>query len=168
LIAAETAFGWSPDPLLRLAAIVPPTAERMQTLGERLKVSGAEKAELMAWVNCPEIGSDLADPALRALLYRHGASGVTMRLKLALANQVSKGDDDLEALRQRGYFSRALDIATAWRQPQMPVKGADLMQLGWEAGPKLGDALRQIEEKWIASDFTAKRDDLIAALDVAS
>ena len=35
-------LGWAADPLLRLEAIVPPDAERMAALAERLKLSNAE------------------------------------------------------------------------------------------------------------------------------
>ena len=39
LTKAEKDLGWTPDPLLRLEAIVPPDAARMKTLAERLRFS---------------------------------------------------------------------------------------------------------------------------------
>ncbi len=44
LVATEQALGWTPDPLLRLAAIVPPDAARLAKLAERLRLSKAEAA----------------------------------------------------------------------------------------------------------------------------
>ena len=41
-----------------------------------------------------------------------------------------------------------------------PIKPADLMAK--YKGAALGDKLREIEAKWIASDFTATKDQLLA------
>ena len=54
LIAAERAEGWQPDALLRLEAILPPHRARIEALSERLRLSKAETARLMAWADAPE------------------------------------------------------------------------------------------------------------------
>jgi poly(A) polymerase len=72
LIEAEKAFGWSPDALLRLAAIVPPDRARLKTLAERLRLSKAEAAVLDHWAAAPEIAPKLAETAFERLLYRNG------------------------------------------------------------------------------------------------
>ncbi|TIN11824.1 MAG: hypothetical protein E5Y59_15405, partial [Mesorhizobium sp.] len=46
LTRAEKDLGWTPDPLLRLEAIVPPDAARMKTLAERLRFSVSEAGRL--------------------------------------------------------------------------------------------------------------------------
>lgn len=50
-----------------------------------------------------------------------------------------------------------------WVVPTFPLKGRDLIALGTEAGPKLGDALADLEQKWIASDFSLTKDQLLAS-----
>ena len=54
LVAAEQAEGWAPDPLLRLEAILPPHRARIDALAERLRLSRAEAARLLAWADAPE------------------------------------------------------------------------------------------------------------------
>ncbi|MCB1454191.1 MAG: CCA tRNA nucleotidyltransferase, partial [Rhizobiaceae bacterium] len=49
LIDAESAQGWKPDALLRLASMVPPDAKRLAGLAERLRLSNAEAERLQAW-----------------------------------------------------------------------------------------------------------------------
>ncbi|WP_137155750.1 CCA tRNA nucleotidyltransferase [Rhizobium sp. FKL33] len=163
LIAAEAAYGWKPDPLLRLAAIIPPVEARVAAMADRLKLSGAERAVLSDWTAAPEIKPDLPDRDLRATLYRSGNTGIIFRLELALSNQVSKGDDDLEALGRRGGLKRLLDLSEQWEKPVMPVKGSDLIEKGFTPGAEMGSALKRIEERWIASDFNASKNELLSA-----
>ena len=51
-----------------------------------------------------------------------------------------------------------------WQVPDFPLKGQDLLAKGIASGPGLGQVLRQLETKWVASDFTLSRDDLLAEL----
>jgi poly(A) polymerase len=163
LVAAEAAYGWSPDPLLRLAAIIPPVDSRVEAMADRLKLSGAERAVLVDWAVAAEIKPDLSEKDLRVALYGAGKIGAIHRIKLALAGQVSKGDDDLDALARRGGLKRLLDLADAWEKPVMPVKGSDLIEKGFVPGAEMGAALKRIEERWIASDFKADKQTLLSA-----
>ena len=56
LVAAEKDLGWAPDPLLRLAAIVPPDAARMEALAERLRLSTNEAERLRHWALTAAVG----------------------------------------------------------------------------------------------------------------
>ena len=68
LIEAEKAFGWAPDALLRLAAMVPADRERLKALSERLRLSKAEAGVLDQWAAAPEIAKKLAETAFDRLL----------------------------------------------------------------------------------------------------
>ncbi|TIW04973.1 MAG: CCA tRNA nucleotidyltransferase, partial [Mesorhizobium sp.] len=46
LTRAEKDLGWTPDPLLRLEAIMPPDAARLKTLAERLRFSVSDAGRL--------------------------------------------------------------------------------------------------------------------------
>ena len=63
-------FGWPPDPLLRLAAIVPPDAERLEAMASRLKFSNADKQRLCQWAAGPSLAPKLSERDLAKLLYR--------------------------------------------------------------------------------------------------
>ena len=47
------------------------------------------------------------------------------------------------------------------RKPSFPVNGNDLAKLGLEKGKAVGEVLARLEEEWIASDFSLKRDALL-------
>jgi poly(A) polymerase len=164
LIRAEEKFGWSADPMLRLAAIVPPVRERLEAMAERLKMSGAERKYLQQFSEFPDVAETLSDRQFRRMLYDHGSDGAVARLKLAIASTVGKGEDDLDALRRLGFLRKLLSVAETWERPVFPVKGADLIKKGFEPGPDMGSALSKLEEQWVESDFEKSKADLIATL----
>lgn len=49
----------------------------------------------------------------------------------------------------------------AWTVPEMPVRGADLIEAGMTPGAEMGRRLRDMREAWIASDYTLTKDELI-------
>lgn len=165
LIAAEQALGWKPDPLLRLSAMVPPDAQRLEALSQRLKLSRAESAALSGWAAAPEIPRTLADTVFDRMLYQHGAEGLVMRLKLALGVARTRAEGDPEAMAFAGLCQRLLSRAAKWTRPTFPVSGADVMAAGIAAGPKVGDILRTLEKAWIDVNFNLDRETLLARLD---
>jgi poly(A) polymerase len=164
LIRAEERFGWQAEPMLRLAAIIPPVPERLNTMAERLKMSGAERKYLQQFSEFPDVPETLSEQQFRRMLYEHGTDGAITRLKLAMASAVGKGEDDLDALRRLGFLHKLLTLAEAWKKPVFPVKGADLVEKGFKPGPDMGSALAKLEEQWIASDFSMSKSELLAAL----
>jgi len=165
LIEAEKAFGWTPDPLLRLAAIVPPDRERLRLLSERLRLSKAEAAVLDHWSSALEIAPKLAETAFDRLLYRHGPQGLSFRLKLALASARTRGLADPDALAFAGLCQRLLARAGKWQKPAFPLNGADVLASGVPAGPRVGAVLGRIEEEWVAGNFRDDRVRLLARLE---
>lgn len=165
LVDAETAFGWMPDALLRLAAMVPPDRARLKALAGRLRLSRAEAATLDHWAGAPEIAQKLAETAFERLLYRNGAEGLTMRLKLALASARARGLADPQALAFAGLCQRLLAKAETWHKPTFPLNGADVLAAGIPAGPKVGAVLGAIEDAWVAGNFHDGRTKLLARLE---
>jgi poly(A) polymerase len=165
LIDAEKAFGWKPEALLRLAAMVPVDRARLKALAERLRLSKAEAATLEHWASAPEIAQKLAETAFDRLLYRNGPQGLIMRLKLALASARARGLGDPEALAFAGLCQRLLAKAEKWQKPSFPVNGADVLAAGIAAGPKVGALLGAIEDEWVAGNFHDGRAKLLARLE---
>ncbi|HMB47413.1 MAG TPA: CCA tRNA nucleotidyltransferase [Afifellaceae bacterium] len=152
LIAAEQAEGWLPDPILRLEAILPPRAERIEELAHRLKLAKAETARLTDWAGVDRVAADISDGALAERLYRDGAQPLRDRFALALAKALGEEDADAaEQLRSRIAF------IDGWTKPVFPLAGKDLLDLGHEPGPAMGELLAALEEKWIESGFAVSR-----------
>ncbi len=169
LVTTEQALRWPSDPLLRLAAIVPPDAARLAKLAERLRMSKAEAACLQAWANMPAIKDDMSEAAFDRLLYRHDASGVVARLKLALAIARGKAEGDFEEMARAARLSKLLERTTKWKRPAFPLGGADALAAGIAAGPRVGEVLGKLEQEWLDGNFAMSRAKLLARLkDLAS
>ncbi len=167
LIAAEAAYGWAPDALLRLMAIVPPDAERLAALAERLRLSRAEAARLQAFAEAPAVKADMAGTALDRLLYRAGRDGIADRLRLALALARSKAEFEPEKMAEAARLLDHLKRAEAWVKPAFPLGGADLLKAGVAPGPAVGRVLAALETSWVEGNFKLDRAALLARLPAA-
>lgn len=164
LIAAEQALGWKPDPMLRLASLIPPDAERVAALASRLRMSKNEAARLDQWAKAPTVDPSLAETALDRLLYRQGVEGVKARLKLALASaraDVSGADASMQKIAR---LSTLLTRAEKFSKPAFPLSGADVLAAGLPAGPQVGEILGELEATWIDGNFALDREALLSRL----
>jgi poly(A) polymerase len=161
LVAAERELHWPADPLLRLAAIVPPDVRRIEAMAARLRMSTAEAERLSQWASATPLAADATELLARQKLYRHYGTGLSDRLKLVLAGARSRAVNDNAALIEAAGFARLLKVAEAWRRPALPVTGKDLIELGMQEGPLLGERLKSLESAWLDSGFQLGRDALL-------
>ncbi|HBF30719.1 CCA tRNA nucleotidyltransferase [Rhizobium sp.] len=164
LIATQNALGWQPEPLLRLAAMVPNDPERLKTLSARLKLSKAEAEFLQLFAAAPKLSDGMSELALDRLLYQHGKPGILASLRLQLANARSRAEGDTEAMAQTARLSRFLQRAEAFEKPSFPISGADVMAHGISAGPQVGTILRELENIWVQANFTFEREKMLSRL----
>jgi poly(A) polymerase len=164
LVAAEQAFGWQPEPLLRLAAIVPPDVERLEAMAKRLRLSKTEAAFFSAWAKAPRLPAVIADTAFARLLYRHGSNGLDTSLRLALAASRQKSEHDPAQLAETGRLWGLLGKTENWQKPAFPLTGADVLAAGIAAGPRVGEVLGLLEDQWVEGNFNADRATLVARL----
>ncbi len=147
LIARED----KPDPLRRLAAILPPGADAT-AIGKRLKLSTQESLRLDVMLAAePAIDIAGGPRAWRAGIYRLG--GGLYADRLLLAAEVP------------GDWQAALAMARTWTPPELPVSGGDALKLGLKPGPRVGALIEAVEQWWIAGDFTADRAACLAELE---
>lgn len=161
LTRAEKDLGWTPDPLLRLEAIVPPDAARLKALAERLRFSVSDAGRLRQWALTVPVEPKTTEAELAKRLYRGDHQGLVDRLRLSLASARGRAVEDNDALLEAGGFSRLLAFAGKWKKPDFPLKGADLTTLGASPGPKLGATLKNLENEWVESGFALDRGALL-------
>ncbi|RWE69996.1 CCA tRNA nucleotidyltransferase [Mesorhizobium sp.] len=161
LTRAEKDLGWTPDPLLRLEAIVPPDAARLKALAERLRFSVSDAGRLRQWALTVPVDPKTTEAELAKRLYRGDHQGLVDRLRLSLASARRRAVEDNDALLEAGGFSRLLAFAGKWKKPDFPLKGADLTTLGASPGPKLGATLKNLENEWVESGFALDRGALL-------
>jgi poly(A) polymerase len=122
------------DPLRRLWAAGSDKADS-QTLTAGLRLSNAEAERLRGLSQSLLMTGGGA--GLYRLIYRHGLQ----RVCDALITQGSTSAEQLAEL-------------AAWQKPIFPLTGKDLQANGIEAGPRMGELLRHIEDWWIEQNFT--------------
>jgi tRNA nucleotidyltransferase/poly(A) polymerase len=155
MIAIEAANGLPGDPLRRLAALALMVDEDAKRLTERLRLSNAESARLQAMAALrPVLTTTTAALHLKTALYRLGKQHFIDRVLLAWARSGAPLADPA--------WREHLTLPERWQVPAFPVKGEDLLAMGFERGPGFGEMLRKLEEEWIASDFTLRRDALLS------
>lgn len=167
VVAAEQALGWEPDALIRLSAIVPPDVDRVSALTSRLRMSNAESKRLRQWAEASVIDPAVADAAFDRMLYRQGVDGVLLRLRLALAAARADVSTGEAAMQKIARLSALLTRTENFRKPQFPLTGADVLAAGVEPGPRVGQILSGLEEKWIEFNFSLDRAALTARLETA-
>lgn len=138
-----------PDPVLRLAVL----AAEPAALKEKLRLSShdATRIERMLAATSPSPASSPHEQ--RAALYRLGVEIWRDAANLAWARSNAALDD--------AKWKRLLRLPDRWPIPAMPVSGKDLIASGLIAGPELGETLRWLEDRWIASDFKPDKNALL-------
>jgi len=127
LIGAETAAAIEPDPLRRLAALLPRDTTIAEDVAARLRLSNKAKKRLACAAGAIE------GPPL-AVAYRLGIECAVDRLLLA------------------GRAGEAAEVA-AWHAPRLPIRGGQLIKRGLAEGPLVAKTLRRIEDDWVNSGF---------------
>ncbi|WP_051952836.1 CCA tRNA nucleotidyltransferase [Methylocapsa aurea] len=136
------------DPLLALAALCLETREDAERLRERLRLSNAEfhRLERAAIVRLGLHGRE--DPPtqndLRVLLFRHGRQAALDALTLAQAEARAPVDAQWQCARA---FLRDAP------EPRLPYSGGDLLARGVPAGRAIGEALKDLQDRWIGAGF---------------
>jgi poly(A) polymerase len=143
LAAIETDNFFTPDPLLRLAALL---SDGASTLADRWKLSNTDRERLEDVVGAGEkIVSYLSIREVRKLLYRLGAQRFKDRVCLRWAQDAKASN----AIQWRALQA----LADAWQPPKFPLDGGNVMAAGVPEGPLVGRILAEVEEWWIESDF---------------
>lgn len=128
LIAHEDAQGFSPDPLRRLAALVPASPQTADGVAARLRLSRTQRARLVS--AAARETDDTAEP--RALAYRIGKDRAIDRLLLTGADT---------------------SLLAEWEPPVFPLRGGEIVERGIAAGPDIARILKSVEARWVAESF---------------
>ena len=128
VVEAERGQGFTPDPVRRLAALLPPSASIADTVAARLRLSKVQRNRLVA---AAERGAEDAENP-QALAYRLTPPTAIDRLLLLGA--------DARSLRD-------------WEPPVFPLKGGAIVARGVTAGPAVARLLQTVEQRWVAEGF---------------
>jgi len=128
------------------------------TVADRLRLSNAQRLRvegLLAPV--PLNWADVEDEAaFRQALYRLGTERCRDHVLLAALADPSR----------YAIAEQRLADATAWRRPVFPLRGADLLALGFSPSPTISSLLKEIEAWWAADGFRADRETCLQRLQI--
>jgi poly(A) polymerase len=128
LVAEEERQAIAPDPIRRLAALLPADKARAVQVAARFRLSGVQKKRLACAAE-----RDLGQTERpRALAYRLGMDQALDRLLLMGTN---------------------IAPLIGWTIPRFPLKGGAIVARGIKAGPQVAQILHAVEEHWLAEDF---------------
>lgn len=127
VIAAEAAARLAPDPLRRLAALLPQEPAVAAGAASRLRLSNKAVKRI-------ELAADHRLEPPRMLAWRIGTASAVDRLLLA------------------GDAAGAANIA-GWQPPRLPIGGGALIAMGLPPGPLVARTLSRLSEAWAQGGF---------------
>jgi poly(A) polymerase len=135
---------------------VPAEPGQADRVADRLKLSNAQRLRLDGLLApAPFEWAAIADAAAFAMaLYRHGAERCRDQVMLLALDDPAR--DALAAQR--------LAAAATWQRPVFPVRGADLLALGFTPSPTISGILKELEAWWVADGFRANRETCLQRL----
>ena len=147
LCAIDAANFFTPDPVLRLAALLGTDEKSAAAVIDRFKLSNKDRARIEDLVGGREkIVSYLSIREVRKLLYRLDRERFRDRTFLRWAED-SKMSNAIQ-------WRALLELASVWERPVFPLTGRDVMHAGVPEGRLVGQILGEVEEWWIDADFT--------------
>ncbi len=152
LESMEIASDTPSNAIRRLAAIAAQDEDAARRTALHLKLSNDERARLVSAAKGRTADFSIGPIEIRRMLYRLGRPRTIDRLLLAwAASQRDIGDPD--ALKAIGH-------AKSEAIPNLPFRGADIVERGVSPGPKIGAIMREFEAWWIDCEFPQDKDRL--------
>jgi poly(A) polymerase len=134
------------DPVLRLATLVHGEKTGAEVLEQRFALSKNETKNLGLLLDfSPEKPGLFESKSLREQAYQYG---VDLTGKFLLLSGV---------LGAQFRWESVVEVLHKWEPVSFPLKGEDLLALGVNPGPDMGELLRGIEGWWIEADFAPDR-----------
>jgi poly(A) polymerase len=130
LVRHEQAAAIQPEPIRRLAALLPANPELSASVAARLRLSKKAAKRL---VSAADSSNTIADP--KTLAYMIGPDQAVDRLLLA------------------GEAPERIEPLLGWSKPRFPLTGGDLIEMGLKPGPQVAKTLQAIESQWVAQGF---------------
>lgn len=144
LVERERIASVGPEPLRRLAALMPPRPDLAETTAARLRLSKKAVKRLVSAAS--RSSGDVAKP--QALAYGIGRDEAIDRILL--------GDEEPEAM------SAKVEELRNWKPPRFAVGGGDLIAMGLSPGPMVAQTLQAIQREWIERGFPSDQEEMQA------
>ncbi len=142
------------NPLQRLALLHAHLDQKeARQLANTLRFSNAEKNYFIGLYTPREVFKDLSD---KIFYDTYNKIGPDLAKDIAQLGQIRDEVGNWDTLRL---------FAEKMGQPEFPLLGRDVINMGVEAGPEVGQILKQVEDEWIGSGFQMDRETCLSRLE---
>jgi len=157
LVKIEQELSFCNNALSRLAALAGGDAELIATWAKHLKLSKKETACLTSLGrHVVTFSSTLEASAQKVLLYRLGENIYRQCAVLAWSLEGQSADVSV--------WKKVITLPQRWQAPVFSPTGADVLSLGMEPGPQVGEVLLQLKQGWIDAGFEWDANEQMAQL----
>ncbi|MEE8259208.1 MAG: CCA tRNA nucleotidyltransferase [Sphingomonadales bacterium] len=132
--------------LRRLAALITLDEKEAKNIGTRLKLSNRAQTRLAAMI-AGVLPENISEKGAAREIYLNGKEVFMDRLILH-GGEVSE-------------IKSLLKFSEGFQIPNFPVGGADLERQGIKPGREMGLLLKELEARWVKSDFTLTKEQLL-------
>ncbi|MGB3795458.1 MAG: CCA tRNA nucleotidyltransferase [Alteraurantiacibacter sp.] len=130
LVRAEQRQDAPPEPIRRLASLLPADPRIAKQVAARLRLSNAHKKRLIRLAGRARRPGDA-----RVLAYREG---------MAVAQDLLLMSD------------QPMEMLENWEAPQFPLRGGEIVARGVAAGPEVARILQTVESRWLEEGFPTR------------
>ncbi len=146
--AFEETLHLPPQPMVKLACLLAGDAAAVEWVIGRWKLPNADR-DLLRWLSQePQMPVDVAQQ--RRMIRRRGKEDWQRWILWHAAQHPSRPE-----------IERGMAELNGWTAPIFPIKGADLLALGYKAGPQLGAVLDRLEREWEEGGYRTDRATLL-------
>lgn len=141
---------------MRLALLMKEQPEQLMLIVGSLRLSNVDLAYLKAVTAATEawVASNADDPfAIRRLAFKFGHEIADVAAYLVTRPHSTP---------DKAYMEMIAPIE-AWAVPVFPIKGADLLALGFSSGPELGEELSSLQGNWLDSKFQLSKETMLSS-----
>ena len=144
----------APCPLRRIFVLYDPDPDLAENMASRMKFSKKQKSDFISWAENKVGLLDFGDrKKLARMIYKFGKDFALNKLLIEQALQMTLLPDNKEII----SFINTAEV------PVFPLRGKDILETGRvEDNRLIGDILDKLEEKWMDSNFTLGREELLS------
>lgn len=152
--AAESHNDFPAVPVLRLAALFPDLSDQQRSqLAAQLKLSRKESD----WLDLTAESLTASTPGALARAWYWNQDVIAKSRQWLINLAFLYG-----AVHSPVNIDHIVTYAAGWEAPVFPLAGADMIALGVESGPRMGEVLTAVEKYWAGENFIPTRDECLA------
>jgi len=154
------------DPLRRLAAIIETDVTGLNEIVNSLKLSNNEHKRLITMITSGyNLGPEMTTNEVQTTVFKIGSEAVIDLILLNWAKLEIPFPTAKPASKNKWLNMISVVKQFRGREPRLPIKGQDIIDLGVQPGRQISQLLSKVEEWWLQGGCTAERDECLKKIE---